>query len=113
MSNSVNNKLRVFTYLMTQGVSKNNATIVSNKTGNLAKAQFYIIAKMGGLTHPFALNVMNKTNGNQMKSFATSFKSFKQSDQNKVIRQYFNFRRQGNNHNKAVNRVFGSFFGSP
>lgn len=111
MSNSVNNKLKVFTYLMTQGISKNNATIISNKTGNMAKAQFYVMAKLGGLTHPFALNVMNKTNRNQMQSFATSFKHFKPNDQNKAIRQYFNLRRQGNSHNVAVNRVYGSFFG--
>lgn len=107
----MNNKVHVFTYLMTQGVSKNNAEKVSNKTGNLAKAHFYMAARAGGLTHPFALNVMNKTNTNELKSFASSFKSFSPKNINKVIRQYFNFRRVGNSHNKAVNRVFGSFFG--
>jgi hypothetical protein len=107
----MNNKVHVFTYLMTRGVSKNNAAKVSNATGNKGKAEFYIVAKSSGLNHDQALKVMTKTNTNEMKSFATSFKSFSPNNQTKVVRQYFNHRKNGNTHNKAVNRVFGSFFG--
>lgn len=106
----MDNKIKVFTYLMTHGVSKNNATVVSNKTGNVGKAQFYMIAKLGGLSHPLALNVMNKTNTNAMRSFVESFKHIQANKQNDAIRKYFNLRRQGNNHNMAVNRVFASIY---
>jgi len=111
-SNSVNKKLGVFTHLMTHHkISVNNARKVSNATGNKAKAEFYIVAKNSGLNHNQALRVMTNTNTNEMKSFASSFKSFAPNDQKRVVSQYFNHRKNGNTHNKAINRVFGSFFG--
>jgi hypothetical protein len=110
-SNSVNKKLEVFTYLVAHGVKKNNAAKVSNKTGNKAKAEFYRVATASGLNHDQALRVITNTNTNEMKSFATSFKSFSPNNQTKVVSQYFKHRKNGNTHNRAINRVFGSFFG--
>jgi hypothetical protein len=99
----MNNNLKstgVANFLVRCGISNINAVSVAHVTTNLQKAMIYQTLRKRHFTHRNAMGVINGLTARQQSELETIIMK---SNKSSVRNAYFNARKMGATHNKAMN----------